>query len=382
MDGGQLHIVAVDGLFYHCFMQCAGILPAGGQVAAFRLGGYRHQQGAGAAGQVGHIERCREFVVTPIYLRRPALKHQPRQQGCRRHGGVVGAGEFGVGEQGVEQAAGQVVPFQTAGSAHRLLQRRNGVCRQPRRAGVQLVKDGAGQRKHRHIVNGAADLPPNIPQSGGVRAAVGKAQRLPDGADGGVHCGEALLKCHCVEQHQAADAEGGAAVGFPVGFGDDVGDGAGDAGVGGDGLRRPFHGVADDAGRRHYPVDALQFQGQGAQLVGQIGYGTTAGIGLRVGRPAGAVRPPLQVIGGGQFGAQVVRRFQAGGIEDAHQRQLVGEVLPAVVQLGCQQAGGVIPLAFQQDGIAGFERYLDVGGAPASAAFRAGRQAIFPQQFG
>ena len=90
----------------------------------------------------------------------------------------------------------------------------------------------------------------------------------------------------------------------------------------------------------------------------------------------------MQVIGGGQFGAQVVRRFQAGGIEDAHQRQLVGEVLPAVVQLGCQQAGGVVPLAFQQDSIAGFEGYLDVGGAPASAAFGAGRQAIFPQQFG
>ena len=46
----------------------------------------------------------------------PVLKDQATQQCGGGDGGVVGAGELGVGKQGVEEAAGEVVAFDLSGA--------------------------------------------------------------------------------------------------------------------------------------------------------------------------------------------------------------------------------------------------------------------------
>ena len=97
VHGGELNVVAVQGLFHHRLVQGRGIPASGFGVAAFGFGGYGHQQGAGAAGDVGYVEGRGELVVAPVNASRPVVEHQPGEQRCRRHGGVIGAGELGVG---------------------------------------------------------------------------------------------------------------------------------------------------------------------------------------------------------------------------------------------------------------------------------------------
>ena len=111
MHGGQLHVVTVQGLFHHGLVQRGGVPSASVSMAAFCFSGHRQEQRAGAARQIGHVKRGREFVVAPVNARGPIVKDQPRQQRGRRNRGIVRASELGVGQERVEQPTGKVVPL-------------------------------------------------------------------------------------------------------------------------------------------------------------------------------------------------------------------------------------------------------------------------------
>ena len=89
-------------------------------MTALCFGGHCHQQRSGATSQIRHAEGRWELVISPVDALRPSLEHQARQHRRRRHRGVVGASELGVGQEGVKQAARQVMSLQSAGVLHRL----------------------------------------------------------------------------------------------------------------------------------------------------------------------------------------------------------------------------------------------------------------------
>ena len=74
MDGGELDVVAVQGLLDHGLVEIGGARAASLAMAAFGFGGHGHEQGAGAAGEVGHVQGPGELVVAPVHLRRPVVK--------------------------------------------------------------------------------------------------------------------------------------------------------------------------------------------------------------------------------------------------------------------------------------------------------------------
>ena len=78
VHGGQLHVVTVQGMFHHGLVQCGGVSSASVSMAAFRFSGYCHEQRAGAARQVCHVEGGREFVVAPVNPRRPFVEYTSR----------------------------------------------------------------------------------------------------------------------------------------------------------------------------------------------------------------------------------------------------------------------------------------------------------------
>ena len=256
MDGGKLHIVAVDGLLDHCLVQGGGVLAAGGGVAAFCFGGDSHQESAGAASQVGDVEGCREFVVAPVHMGRPVVKDQMGKQGSRRHGGVVGAGELGVAEQQVEKTPGQVMPFQMLGNVHGVNKGIDGGPVIYLRNALENFQNFRSQLKNRHVVDSIANMTPDLMQGGRIAAP-----HLGDGRNILADSGESFLKSQGVEQYQAGNAEGFRPVGFLVGLGNEVGDAAGLTGVAGNLFRRLFEGVADDPGGGHYDINVLQVQG-------------------------------------------------------------------------------------------------------------------------
>ena len=224
--GGKLHIVAVQCPFDHSLMQAGRVLSAGLRMKAFRFGSYRHQQCSGAAGQVRHVQGCRKFVVAPVHPWGPIVKHQPGQKRSRRHRRVIGAGELGVGQQGVEQPPRQVVSFQPAGVFHRLNQMNEGRTLDFLRPVAKNAQDVGSQLKNRHVVNILANVPPGLAQP---RNAL--SQGFAYGRNVFVGRRQAVLEGEGVEEHQAPDAQGSGPVLFLVGVGDDVGDAAGDSSV-------------------------------------------------------------------------------------------------------------------------------------------------------
>ena len=78
VHGGQLHVVTMQGLFHHGLMQCWGVPSTSVSMAAFRFSGYCHEQRAGAARQVCHVEGGREFVVAPVNPRGPIVEYTSR----------------------------------------------------------------------------------------------------------------------------------------------------------------------------------------------------------------------------------------------------------------------------------------------------------------
>ena len=336
VDGGELHVVAVEGLLDHVLVQLDGAGAAGLAVAALDLGSDGHEERARAAGEVGHVEGGGEFVVPPVDAAGPAVEDEAREERGGGHGGVVGAGEFGVGEERVEEASGEVVAFEVARLLHGRDERARDLrARLLRRVG-EHVEDLGGQLEHGHVVDAFADVAPDIAQAGDALAT-----GLADGGHVGAHDGEAVLEGEGVEEHEAADAEGGGAVLFVIGAGDEVGDEQGDAGVFGDGGGGPLHAVADDGGGGGHAVRALQFEGQGAQLAGQVGHGAAARAALRQGRAARAVRPPADVVGGAQPRERVLREPDAVGVEDAEHAEGLGEGFEALRDLSSSSAAAL-----------------------------------------
>ena len=111
MHGGKLDVVPVQGLLDHGLMELGGLLAARALVATLCLGGDRHEQRSRAAGEVGHVEGRGELVVLPVDMRRPVVEYETGKHRSGGHGGVVGPRKLGVGQQGVEEASRQVVPF-------------------------------------------------------------------------------------------------------------------------------------------------------------------------------------------------------------------------------------------------------------------------------
>ena len=77
VNGGELHVVAVEGLLDHNLVQQRGVPSPCAIVQALGFGGDRHQQRAGAAGEVGDVERARVLVVAPVDAGGPAVEDEP-----------------------------------------------------------------------------------------------------------------------------------------------------------------------------------------------------------------------------------------------------------------------------------------------------------------
>ena len=162
MDGGKLHVVAVQCQLDHRLVQAGDVLSSRVRVKTFGLGCYRHQQRSGAAGEVGHVQRTGELVVAPVHALRPVVKHEARQQRGSRHGRVVGAGELGVCQQRVEQPARQIVTFEPPRVLHRLDEM---LYRRPLHVVRSVAKDMqyvCCQLEDRNVVDVVADVPPSL----------------------------------------------------------------------------------------------------------------------------------------------------------------------------------------------------------------------------
>ena len=160
MDGGKLHVVAVQRHLDHRLVQTGGVLSSRVRVEAFGLGSHRHQQRSGAAGEVGDVQRTGELVVAPVHALRPVVKHETRQQRGCRHRGVVGAGELGVRQQRMEQAARQIVTFEPPRVLHRLDEM---LYRRPLHVVRSVAKDMqyvCRQLEDRNVVDVVADVLP------------------------------------------------------------------------------------------------------------------------------------------------------------------------------------------------------------------------------
>ena len=79
MNGGKLHVIAVEGLLHHGLVKLGRILPASLFVTALHFCSHCHKKGSRTAGKVGHIEGCWELVVAPVNLGRPVVKNKPGQ---------------------------------------------------------------------------------------------------------------------------------------------------------------------------------------------------------------------------------------------------------------------------------------------------------------
>ena len=111
-------VAAVEDLFHHRLVQrcavAAGPLVAGGQLLV-----HRGQQGAGAAGEVGHAQVADGFRAGPVHAAQLGNGQAGQQRGGR--GQRVEGGEvLAVGYQPLEDAARKVVGVVHAGGVHRL----------------------------------------------------------------------------------------------------------------------------------------------------------------------------------------------------------------------------------------------------------------------
>ena len=129
------------------------------------------------------------------------MKHQTSQQCGGGDGGVVGAGEFGVGEQGVEEAAGEVVTFDPAGALDGVEQGLDDWQLSVVRAVQEHIEDIDGEFEDGHVVDLFADVVPGVAKAGNALV-----EGLPDGRHVVIRGGEAILKGEGVEEDEAADA--------------------------------------------------------------------------------------------------------------------------------------------------------------------------------
>ena len=190
-----------------------------------------------------------------------------------------------------------------------------------------------------------------------------------------------ILKSQGIEQGQAADSEGLSPVLFLVGFGDDVGYGAGHPGVASNLFCRLFQSVANNAGRRGYPVDALQIHCQGKQMIAQLLHRPTAVAAVRKDCAPGAMEPPFQILGGFQSGGKVIGGLEPFRVTDADIGQGPGVGPQAAIQLFGKETFRPDPLALQDDRIAGFQINPYIRSAQAAAPLGPGGDAALLQGF-
>ena len=151
----------------------------------------------------------------------------------------------------------------------------------------------------------------------------------------------------------------------------------------GDLRRRLFEGVSDDRSGGDHPVDTLQLQWKRANLVGKVGHGACPNAPLRVGSATRAMEPPSEVVGGLETAAGILLKSKPAGIENADDSQCFGKVLQAVFELVLQEAGGVLPFAFQEDEVtAASQLDADIGDALPGAALGPGRQTTVAEHLG
>ena len=73
---------------------------------------------------------------------------------------------------------------------------------------------------------------------------------------------------------------------------------------------------------------------------------------------------------------------ESGGVEDSHQSQRVGESLQSLRQLAFQLVRCPVPLALQEDGVAGCHFDADIRSATRASDFGVGIYAVGVEQFG
>ena len=93
------------------------------------------------------------------------MEHETGKHRRRGHGGVVGPGELGIGQQGVEEASRQVVPFKVTsfvdgpqqGSYDRTLQLRS--------SEIEHIEDVERKLEDWNVVDVFADIPPGVTET-------------------------------------------------------------------------------------------------------------------------------------------------------------------------------------------------------------------------
>ena len=133
-------------------------------------------------------------------------------------------------------------------------------------------------------------------------------------------------------------------------------------------LNRP----ANDAGCGDDAVDTLDFQGQQAQVIGELLDGSLAQGLFFKDLVAGAVQIPLEVERVLELVLDVVDVLESVVVEHADAGDGVWEVVDALVELGVEGGSVGLPFALDQDEFAGAEFEADVGSVAAAAALGAG----------
>ena len=203
------------------------------------------------------------------------------------------------------------------------------------------------------------------------------AHRLDPAVDGG----EAVLEREGVEQHEAADAPRCGAISLFVGGGDDFRHSMRSARVPAERLRGLIEGVADSGRRRDHAVDALNFEREETQLVGEIVEPAAAQDRLWVDVGSRAVEVPLQIVGLLEGVADLGFALEAVGVEDADARHGVGDCCDALVELGLQSGAPAAPLAFKHDEIAVGQLEANVRRVAMASSLGAGGDAAGAEQF-
>ena len=264
----ELYVIAVQDLLHHVFVQLGSVLATSLLMPSLRFGSDCHQECASATREISHTEEGREFVIRPVDPAGPAVKDKPREERRGGNGRVVRAGELGVCQQRVEEAAGEVMPLKVSCLLHRLHEGSHGTSVNIARPVGQNVKKLSGQIEYRNIVDALANEPPRLQQTGNPLSGrfLNCGDILPD-------VGEAILKCKRIEDHQAGYSASGGAVLFLISFGNQVGNPATNTGMCSYLRSSPLQLIADHLSSSGYAVNTLQFQRKGANLVGKLRHG-------------------------------------------------------------------------------------------------------------
>ena len=93
------------------------------------------------------------------------MEHETGEHRGRGHGGVVGPGELGVGQQRVEEPARQVVSFEVTGLMHCPDQWSHDRFLHFWRTGLEDVEDVEGEIEDGYVVDVFADMPPCLAEA-------------------------------------------------------------------------------------------------------------------------------------------------------------------------------------------------------------------------